>query len=192
MQASTQTLKLAQGNMLESQYREGKIDSMIGMRVFTVNKNKGWQSCWLLRRNAPCSHLSFFAVSGWLHLTLRHQHSSTLSLWLVWIIYLVPWQGWPQQYVCGSMLHIQCLIRWGELAKLGNTISLSTKNNIWRSGDRFRVCTLRRCEQSTRATTGNVCACAGIYIVVNFINRTIFYNYPTDLSCLCLQMTNKW
>lgn len=40
----------------ESQRWEGRRDRVIGMRVFTVNKNKGWQAGWLLHRNAHCPH----------------------------------------------------------------------------------------------------------------------------------------
>ena len=50
----------------ESRRWETERDRMIGMRVFTVNKNKGWQAGWLLRRNAPCSHLHSFFLCVWL------------------------------------------------------------------------------------------------------------------------------
>lgn len=71
-----------QHTSLESQRWEGKRDRMIGMGVFTVNKNKGWRAGWLLHRNAPCSHLHssyfFFCVSlaGFIH-----RHNGILSFW---------------------------------------------------------------------------------------------------------------
>lgn len=69
----------------ESQPWEGKRDRMIGMRVFTVNKNKGWQAGWLLHRNAPCSHLHsssfFFEVFG---CRLSLWHTCELCTWCLY------------------------------------------------------------------------------------------------------------
>ena len=106
-----------QHGSLETQFQGGKGDRMIGMGVFTVNKNKGWQAGWLLHRNAPCSHLHSLALStaekptrqGIVTLTYSMCELSTGCLHMTRLT----------TTVCGSLLNIQCTFNWEGREELG-------------------------------------------------------------------------
>lgn len=114
VQASLQSLKLAQGNILAWSHSTER-ESVIDMRVFTVNKNKGWQAGWLLRRNAPSSHLhSFLCLFGCLYpspKTPTQQHI-VFNIRVNYLLGADTWQGWPQQCVCvvACWIYSMCLI----------------------------------------------------------------------------------
>lgn len=118
----------------ESQHWERENDGVIGMRVFMVNKNKGWQASRLLHRNAPSSHLHcffffFFACVSRRSNPSTHRDNGAVSLWHMWIIRLVT------TTVCGSMLKMRCVCLIsgkGVFAKEGNLSCLSpAKKKYW-------------------------------------------------------------
>lgn len=105
-QALTQRLKHAQGNVLVCHStRKGRSDRMIGMRLFIVNKNKGWQAGWLLHRNAPCSHRHRLRNTN----TAVDCHSAVNGVW-VWVLFTwySPVKGWQKQCVAvGAPLYLK-------------------------------------------------------------------------------------
>lgn len=118
----------------ESQHWERENDGVNGMRVFMVNKNKGWQASRLLHRNAPSSHLHcffffFFACVSRRSNPSTHRDNGAVSLWHMWIIRLVT------TTVCGSMLKMRCVCLIsgkGVFAKEGNLSCLSpAKKKYW-------------------------------------------------------------
>lgn len=93
--------------VLESQHWKGNRAKMIGRRLFTVNKNKGWQAGWLLRRNAPGSHLHSLFVS--LATSNTNAALQCHILTYVWIMYPVPTRhGWPWRHVCIFRIYPEC------------------------------------------------------------------------------------